>query len=972
MSGGSKKQTIGYRYLQGLFFGLVHGPIDFLTRIRVDEEQVWSGLVSNSQKITINAEEVFGGESAEGGISGEMDLQFGEDTQAQNDYLVGQLGSGIPNFRGLVTAVLRKGYLSMNPFYKPWAFKATRTQIGHDGQEQWYPEKAPIGAFSSTETAFYFAMDQSISMQNVPGGGTNTKWENLRSAMIQVIDYIWNTLQPGTASFQFIEWGSWQASGNHLRDNVNKEYNVNSQATIDAIKADIDADGLPGFNTYFPAAVIDANSFFTDPAVSDPSVRKLLFFITDGEPNDAGSGQTAQEIADATKVIINALPSEVSIHGINIDDTDTTYTKIATGNSQVPVVSGGDPQAIIDIVVSVITGNIDMNPAHIIRECILNPLWGMGYSVADIDEVAFISAADTLFNESFGLSFLWATETEVNDFIQDVLNHIDAALFIDQRTGKFVLKLIRDDYNVNDLPVFDESNIKSVDAYHIPTTDELINYVNIEYFDYTRDQEGTVSGQDTGLVVAQGGLISQTFKFPGISVTALALKVLQRELKAAATPLKSATLILNRQGFQLNIGDVFKWGYPSYGIANLVMRVTNISYGTLIDGAMEIECIEDIFGLPNAIVTEPLPTLWTDPTNPPEDITRFLITEAPYWEIIQTQGESFVLDPTDSYLLAAGSRPTSDSLDATIWTGTPAVETTTMPFAPSCILAADLDRVDFAGNLIITVDISDGVDLSYVEPGQAIQIGGHTGEIAEVVSLVGTTLTINRGALDTVPVDHLTGAEIIFWGEDSGSDEVEYMDGETLSVQLRNRTVKGSQIDAFANNIIFQGRAFKPYPPGQFKGAGLTDSITYPPSYNISSYPLDDGITFTWNHRDRTLLTSSSLIDHDEAGTAATEAGATYRIDAYAFDSSDIEIPGNPYWTSGSILGTLTTFDYPALTAVPSGTIRVEFRITSVRDGEDSWQLPTLTSFSSLSIPVITLASSQPLTAPKIQIAFTI
>jgi hypothetical protein len=39
------------------------------------------------------------------------------------------------------------------------------------------------------------------------------------------------------------------------------------------------------------------------------------------------------------------------------------------------------------------------------------------------------------------------------------------------------------------------------------------------------------------------------------------------------------------------------------------MRVVRISYGTLTDGRVRIECVEDIFGLPSASYVSPTPDL---------------------------------------------------------------------------------------------------------------------------------------------------------------------------------------------------------------------------------------------------------------------------------------------------------------------------------------------------------------------------
>jgi hypothetical protein len=126
---------------------------------------------------------------------------------------------------------------------------------------------------------------------------------------------------------------------------------------------------------------------------------------------------------------------------------------------------------------------VDMNPAHIIRECLTDKEWGMGYSEADIDEASFIAAADTLFDEQMGISILWQRENTIEAFVQDIIRHIDAALYVDRRTGKFVLKLIRADYDPNALITLTPDNIERVENYKRPAFGYLVNSVTVIYDD---------------------------------------------------------------------------------------------------------------------------------------------------------------------------------------------------------------------------------------------------------------------------------------------------------------------------------------------------------------------------------------------------------------------------------------------------------------------------------------------------------
>jgi hypothetical protein len=117
MGGSSKEVTVGYRYFLGMHMALCHGEIDSIKKIRVDKRDAWSGEV-NSGTLNINAPDLFGGESREGGISGNVDVLPGSLTQSVNPYLSGVLSSPVPAFRGIASLVANQVYIGTNPYLK--------------------------------------------------------------------------------------------------------------------------------------------------------------------------------------------------------------------------------------------------------------------------------------------------------------------------------------------------------------------------------------------------------------------------------------------------------------------------------------------------------------------------------------------------------------------------------------------------------------------------------------------------------------------------------------------------------------------------------------------------------------------------------------------------------------------------------------------------------------------------------------
>lgn len=91
----------------------------------------------------------------------------------------------------------------------------------------------------------------------------------------------------------------------------------------------------------------------------------------------------------------------------------------------------------------------DLNPAHIIRECLIDNDWGMGFVESDIDSTSFELAADILYDEVFGLSLLWDQTEPIEDFVGSILRTIAGFLYQDLASGKWVLSLTRDPATLN-------------------------------------------------------------------------------------------------------------------------------------------------------------------------------------------------------------------------------------------------------------------------------------------------------------------------------------------------------------------------------------------------------------------------------------------------------------------------------------------------------------------------------------------
>lgn len=656
--GSSKKQTVGYRYYLGMHLAICHGPVDAVTEIQVGERQAWSGNLAASGRINLAAPELFGGEKREGGVSGAVDVAFGEATQTPNDYLQAKVGTPQPAYRGILGLILRQVYIAANnPYIKPWAIRVKRCF------RDWY--------------------------------------------------------------------------------------------------------------------------------------------------------QTKAEISGAA------------------------------------------------------------NPAHILYECLTNAAWGMGYPSASIDDASFRVAADTLAAEGFGLNLIWLQQSKIEQFVQEVLNHIGGVLTTSPSNGRFVLKLVRADYAVANLPVLDPTNVIELESFQRAAWGETTNELVLVYTKPDTFKDTSITVQDLANIQAQGAVVSQTRRYPGITSDSLAARVALRDLAAVSTPLAKVRLKVNRKAWNLYPADVFKLVWPPLGIEGLVMRIAAIDGGTLTQGAISIDAVEDVFGLPAASYTAPQPPGWVDPVPVPSAANPRRLIEAPYWDIARTLSASELayLDATDCFLQTLGGRPAPGAINYEIHSKTSSASTYNErgqgEFAPHAVLASDIGQA-----VTSTLTYHSEVDIDLVAVGSYAYLNDEAVAIT-AINTSAKTLTVNRGVLDTVPVAHATGSRIWFADGFQGIDPTEYAVGETVNARLLTVTGKGTLALASAptNSLAMNRRQNRPYPPGNLKINGAVYPATVKGDLSIS-----------WSHRDR--LSQTVNLTAQSVGNIGPESGVTYTLRIYGESGS--------------------------------------------------------------------------------------
>lgn len=385
------------------------------------------------------------------------------------------------------------------------------------------------------------------------------------------------------------------------------------------------------------------------------------------------------------------------------------------------------------------------NPIHALLELLTHLDWGMGYSQSNCNMVSFEDAAQVLYNEGFGLSFSLNSVDDYEKTIEMMMNHINGMFFVDPYTGKFTIKLLRNDYSsdLESLLLLNESN-SEVLSFQRPNYSEIINEVTLNYRPLGSSKDENVTVQNIAAIQNQGSVVSQSVNFPAIPNSVLAAKVANRELRQRSTPLAKLKIKVNRDAWNSTIGDVVRLNWNALGIELLVFRILSIDYGNLEDGTISIEAVEDIFGLSVSSYYENQPSGWVDEASDPQPLANYRVVEAPYWDIVQTLGEADTnsLDLDIAFLMAWSSQQTYYATLFELWTPT-GTTTNVTPISKRYPLYDVYSQSSLTTTgTTITVTLNP-FDFYWVSAGTPIRIiNGTTVNTLTVVSMTSSLITV--------------------------------------------------------------------------------------------------------------------------------------------------------------------------------------------------------------------------------------
>ena len=920
--GPRSKTTVGFRYFLGIHFVVCLGTIDRLRRISYDGRTAWLGS-SPGGRFFISKPTLFGKRDREGGIEGFFTLRSGSPIQQTIPYLVSQLGSPQPAYRGVMSVVFEQMYIGNQPNVRPIAIRVSRIFTAHQGLNfgvQWYSEKAAIFQRTATDVNELHRIHISIDVSSTM---TGQRIENAKAAIIQLLQFLRD--QGQRSSIRIVTWSS------SIQQSITRN-NITTSGYNDLINF-VQTIPTPSGGTNFGAPFVDANSFFGN----NLSDSRRMLFITDGQPSPVNNLVTAQEVYNSFQnvEVIGISAATLTDELISVVDKGT---QLHSGNLNV-----------LSNFFSLPYDEFDMNPAHILREIILSPDTGGSGNFSDAGST-WIEAADTLYDEEFGISDVWGNPSNRSAFKERIERHIDARVYQDRRTGLWEIKLIRNDYDPDELHVFDSSNVIAWEDLNFPEIYNLPNQITVTFTDPNRDEPGSITLTDPARVLGVGRVINDKIEYSGIQKMSLASRVAMRDLLARSSPLITGTIVVTGLPLDLNLGSVIKLNYPRLSIINRIVRILEIDEGDGRNNSIRVRFVEDRFSLGDD-QGDGIEFITPEPPAVAEEVNPRVVEEATYVSALLSLGEiefsnALEIDSSLGLLHVTGGNLNGGisgifnvEIDGTY------EDIVEQELTPSGELLTPLtDRPDETEVFV------SGFNLLDMASGSILAIGE---EIVRLVSIeenpnwtaVGNPpegefflLVLDRGCIDTVPHSHEVGATFVQWLE-NGVIEEPFTASDDVGVKIQTITLDEVLDIGLApeDRVIFNSRILRPYPPGNLKINNLYEEEGWTGSSTLS-----------WAHRDR-VAQAETIVPYISA-SVGPETGVTYSVRVTAVDQSGSLIV-ELYSTSG-LTGTSVTIDSVDFTEpLPAECDKIIWEVWSVRDEIESWQRASVETVITLKAP---------------------
>jgi hypothetical protein len=592
---------------------------------------------------------------------------------------------------------------------------------------------------------------------------------------------------------------------------------------------------------------------------------------------------------------------------------------------------------------------VHANPIEALYECLISTLFGAGIAEAHLytgtaggQPDTFTSAAVECHLEGMAFSYVWSSASPVEEMLAEILRYVDAALWTDPASGLIKLTLARADYSLGSLPSLSNDDFIEIQSFTRGSWRDTKSEVRVSFPDQSKvDYEmNTAAWRNPANYQIQGASDPAEITFRGCPSFLLANRLAAREGRVVSTPLARLKGTIDRKAWQLHPVSVFKFSWPEQGITDMVMRITTMTLGTLLEGTITISAVEDVFAVGSATYAPTTSTVWTDPLGgEADDVPEGDVGELPYW---------FQRDDVPR-VFGVAERPDATHIDYTgLLNANEDDAALSTDFTPTGTLAANLDQLsgtdyNTAGfdveNIATDADLIEaGTSTTIATQGAGLALIGDPGADHEWIAFESVTDNLDgsvtldniwRGLLDTPPRTWTLGDRVWFFNVGSALFGTPLTDGQAITFEALTRTMRDQlrtdEATNFAHTIA--SRALRPLPPHYVRLGG---------SYTNEQQDTGD-LVFTWRGHSR--LTALELFKQS-AATDAAEAGVTWEIDIYNAAPSTPVLLRN---VTGLSTLTYTYTNADELSDLGSATLSARLRLDfyAMRDGNRSlypWQ----------------------------------
>lgn len=915
--GGSSDQVTGYRYFTNLLL-FIGNPIEKMLGINFDKRGWLSPFVDEDgnplAQGVINSPSLYG--ENEGGVAGVIHVQYGTDNQEvlpfYKDYMeskelqasaypfqsylaftgLGKVNTGngwIDGVFGALAGYMNDAfYVGNSGYMKEMLLWPKRTRIRNDGRRQWYEVRGD-GAVVCEINAVYSQQSEDVSGEfDITFVNEQTGFQSGSSTEVVHINDA--GLAPLSVSHQGPFGYFYSGSGTEIDD-----FNLRSIVIIQPFgnfkcraKVVLTMNGTEQSYKIDGAEIISTS---TSQAEQDPkTVTHTVYF-------NYRTKYGLTIITDVTGGIVSYEAGARNLGGvINLELIELTAIN---ENS--------------------ITAS-DINPIHKIRE-ILTDDTAMNKPESSVNDVNFKKAADRIYDEGLGIS--WSiTEKSCMDAINELCYHIESGIRINRQTGLYEVVLFRDDwFEENEIHTISERKIKSM-QYEITHADEVINQVNVNYYDRSNIKNSSFSISESGLIQTLNRVNAETVDFPYFMNMRNAEIVANWKLKILSTGTIKGTFTTGwREARKWNRYDLIHLPWSKRWAGTILVRIMSINLGGPTNNEVSVDFVEVVpsTGMMNTTIVADEPM---DKPLPPQ-ACQYEPFELPYYLVVMELGqrkadEELAYESNFGLVGTVAEKPQENSLYAVMMTnnGDEWVRAGSIQYS----VTTDLDQIISKTSSSFTV--KNWKKIANVPAGTLIKCGrdwlGTPGEWMVFQSVDSSTgiVSVKRGALDTPPQGWGIGTKLYFCGNDISYDQTEYVAGEDVLVSALTTTPSGVLEQKGSIAIEMKARAIRPYLP-----ANVKFNDTYFPETLI----VTNNIVLTWAHRNRLQQTGGAIIGWYD-GDVTVESGVTY---AYELISENLVLDSQ----SDIVANTVTI-----LASVLKPNKPHTLKLWSVRDGYESYQ----------------------------------